>query len=606
MLLDIGGLDHAMQQIGIGIASQDSTSGGFAYRQSDTTIDLASTSDTNPFLTGVVFNDTAGNGEYQPGEGLSGVTIAVSGGDRRRPWMQAVTASSSRRAPTRSPPAGLPAPIARTVIIGNDNVRLNFDEDPNGATLAASSSGAVIGQLGTFTAIASGDTPSSYSARIDWGDGNDSFATLTANPDGTFSVQGSNTYASPGVYAVRVLITHLSDGQTIALNATADVGGSGGSGGSGPASPSPTPPASGGTTSGGSGQGSSNPGTPGSPGPTSPGTGTTTGTSQGSHHKKKHHKPAPIPGPRSISGATPAIRPGRSGANGSPVPGNPDASHRAVDSSSFPRFSLPDAQASRLASPSRARGTGRSRPGDRDDIREGRRSRGRAKARMEHEGSEDRAGYRTGDGHGRHGGGPGARRSDEGGSRRGPPPLRSGPIRPGDPLFRSGARAAPPRYRGPAQARRLLCRDQPARQGPGRLRRRQSLRRVVREVFNGGFNTNTAGLSLPSTDPFYPNSFGNRGIALLMLGRNQEALDSFQQAVNLWNRPWNYRGDMPPEPCRRLRGTGAGLSPAGPGRGSARGVQPGDRDRPVRPERLHGSRRRPDRPEPVRRGDRRL
>ena len=29
MLLDIGGLDHAMQQVGIGIASQDSTSGGF-------------------------------------------------------------------------------------------------------------------------------------------------------------------------------------------------------------------------------------------------------------------------------------------------------------------------------------------------------------------------------------------------------------------------------------------------------------------------------------------------------------------------------------------------------------------------------------------------
>jgi hypothetical protein len=275
-----------------------STSGGFAYRQTDTTIDLASTSDSNPFLTGVVFNDTAGNGEYEPGEGLSGVTIAVSGvgstttldaggySIELAPGTYTVTASGG----------GLPAPIARTVIIGNDNVRLNFDEDPNGATLTASSSGAVDGQLGTFTAIAAGDTPASYSARIDWGDGNDSFATLTADPDGTFSVQGSNTYDSPGVYAVRVLITHLSDGQTIALNATADVGGSGSPGGSGPASPTPTPPGPGGTTSGGSGQGSSSPGTPGSPGPTSPGTGTT-GTSQGSHHKKKHHKPAPHPRP---------------------------------------------------------------------------------------------------------------------------------------------------------------------------------------------------------------------------------------------------------------------------------------------------------------------
>jgi hypothetical protein len=299
MLLDIGGLDHAMQQIGIGIASQDSTSGGYDYRQTDTTIDLASTSDSDPFLTGVVFNDTTGNGEYEPGEGLSGVTIAVSGvgstttldaggySIELAPGTYTVTASGG----------GLPAPIARTVIIGNDNVRLNFDQDPNGATLAASPSGAVNGQLGTFTAIATGDTPSSYSARIDWGDGNDSFATLTANPDGTFSVQGSNTYASPGVYAVRVLITHLSDGQTIALNATADVGGSGGTGGSSPASPTPTPPAPGGTTSGGSGQGSTSSGTTGSSGQTSPDTGTTTGTGQGSHHKKKHHKPAPHPRP---------------------------------------------------------------------------------------------------------------------------------------------------------------------------------------------------------------------------------------------------------------------------------------------------------------------
>jgi tetratricopeptide (TPR) repeat protein len=41
------------------------------------------------------------------------------------------------------------------------------------------------------------------------------------------------------------------------------------------------------------------------------------------------------------------------------------------------------------------------------------------------------------------------------------------------------------------------------------------------------------------TDSYYPDSFGNRGIALLMLGRDQEALESFQRAVDLWSRPWN-------------------------------------------------------------------
>ena len=78
MLLDIGGQFHADRQVGIGIASQDTTSVGYLYRQTDTTIDMASTSNSNPFLTGVVFNDASGNGEYEPGEGLSGVTITVS------------------------------------------------------------------------------------------------------------------------------------------------------------------------------------------------------------------------------------------------------------------------------------------------------------------------------------------------------------------------------------------------------------------------------------------------------------------------------------------------------------------------------------------------
>ncbi len=46
---------------------------------------------------------------------------------------------------------------------------------------------------------------------------------MTPNANGGFGVSGSNTYAYPGVYEVRVLITHLSDGQTLALNATVTV-----------------------------------------------------------------------------------------------------------------------------------------------------------------------------------------------------------------------------------------------------------------------------------------------------------------------------------------------------------------------------------------------
>ncbi len=104
---------------------------------------------------------------------------------------------------------GLPAPIARTVVVGNDNVRLDFDENPNGALLDAAPTGTVSGSLGTFTAIASGDTAASYGARIDWGDGNASFATLTAESRRDVQRPGLEHVCQSGVYAVRVLVTHL-------------------------------------------------------------------------------------------------------------------------------------------------------------------------------------------------------------------------------------------------------------------------------------------------------------------------------------------------------------------------------------------------------------
>jgi hypothetical protein len=286
MLLDIGSLDQTMRQVGIGIASQDTSGTDFSYRQTDTTIDLAATSNTQPYLTGVVFDDAAGNGKYEPGAGLAGATISVAGvgstttmdaggyAIQLTPGTYTVTASGG----------GLPAPIQRTVVLGNDNVRLDFDENPNGAILDAEPSGMASGLLGTFTAIATGDTAASYSARIDWGDGNASIATLTANPNGTFNVQGSNEYASPGTYAVRVLITHLGDGQTVALNATVAVTGSTYSG---PAFPSPAYAGQGGSGSGSPIQGGSGQGNGGS------GVGTT--TTAGSHHRKHHPEPAHKP-----------------------------------------------------------------------------------------------------------------------------------------------------------------------------------------------------------------------------------------------------------------------------------------------------------------------
>jgi hypothetical protein len=227
MLLDIGGSQHALRQVGIGLSSQDTADGSSIDRETDTTIDLASTSDDDPFLTGVVFHDLAGNGEYEPGDGLGGVTITVSnvtstttldaGGYsiQLAPGTYTVTASG----------AGLPNPITRTVVIGNDNVRLNFDENPNGTTFSAIAGDNAAVTLGSFKALEAGDTAASYSGRIDWANGTDSTATLVPNGDGGFTVTGVAPYTADGTYAVRVLSTRLSDGQSIALNGAAVVTG---------------------------------------------------------------------------------------------------------------------------------------------------------------------------------------------------------------------------------------------------------------------------------------------------------------------------------------------------------------------------------------------
>ena len=76
MLLDAGGQLQAFHQAGVGIDLEGPQPGQTWIDL--TTVDMASTSDTRALLTGVVYNDAAANGLYQPGEGLTGVTIAVA------------------------------------------------------------------------------------------------------------------------------------------------------------------------------------------------------------------------------------------------------------------------------------------------------------------------------------------------------------------------------------------------------------------------------------------------------------------------------------------------------------------------------------------------
>jgi hypothetical protein len=122
-LLAIDAVFQGQRQVGIGVVQN----GGGPLRHYYT-IDTASTGDTRPFITGVAFNDGNGNGRYDAGEGLEGVTITVSGvgavgafstggySMQVGPGTYTVTASGG----------ALGAGVTQTVTVGGSNVRLNF------------------------------------------------------------------------------------------------------------------------------------------------------------------------------------------------------------------------------------------------------------------------------------------------------------------------------------------------------------------------------------------------------------------------------------------------------------------------------------------------
>jgi uncharacterized protein YkwD len=121
--LHLLGMNNSDESVGVGIVLNGTGTYGNYY-----TIDTGNTSDTRPFLTGVVFNDAAGTGKYEIGEALSGVTITVAGvgsvaafdtggySIHLNPGTYAVTASGGQ----------LGAPITQVVTVGATNVRLNF------------------------------------------------------------------------------------------------------------------------------------------------------------------------------------------------------------------------------------------------------------------------------------------------------------------------------------------------------------------------------------------------------------------------------------------------------------------------------------------------
>jgi len=126
-------LDPDFREIGIGIVTGVFAAGGYNYNAVMTTQDFAdSDADPGPFLLGVVYRDTNGNGFYDLGEGTSNVTVMPASG--------AYYAISSASGGYAIPLTGLSETLAvsfsggpltatftKTVSLTGQNVALDFE-----------------------------------------------------------------------------------------------------------------------------------------------------------------------------------------------------------------------------------------------------------------------------------------------------------------------------------------------------------------------------------------------------------------------------------------------------------------------------------------------
>jgi hypothetical protein len=93
--------------------------------------------------------------------------------------------------------------------------------------VAAKAGVAFTGAVATFSDADPNGTASDFTATIDWGDGQRSAGTITANGQGGFNVSGTNTYASAGSFPIHVLVqdlgltdVNLTNTATVAKTAT--------------------------------------------------------------------------------------------------------------------------------------------------------------------------------------------------------------------------------------------------------------------------------------------------------------------------------------------------------------------------------------------------
>jgi uncharacterized protein YkwD len=123
-LLAIGSMFLLQNQVGVGIVL-----GGSGPYSDYYTIDTAAGTNTQPFITGVVFNDVNGNGKYDVGEGLGGVVVTVAGVGSTTTFGSGGYSLQVAPGTYRVTISGgsLSSPMTQVITVGVSNFRLNFN-----------------------------------------------------------------------------------------------------------------------------------------------------------------------------------------------------------------------------------------------------------------------------------------------------------------------------------------------------------------------------------------------------------------------------------------------------------------------------------------------
>ncbi|MBX9700028.1 MAG: CAP domain-containing protein, partial [Acetobacteraceae bacterium] len=122
-------LNDGFKEIGTGLALGE-------YRGSTgaTATEVFARSGTGSFLTGVAFDDRDGDRFYDPGEGLGGLSVQISGGGgtfQTTTWGSGgyqIKLAAGTYSVTFSG-GGLASPVTKSVTIGSANVKLDLDTD---------------------------------------------------------------------------------------------------------------------------------------------------------------------------------------------------------------------------------------------------------------------------------------------------------------------------------------------------------------------------------------------------------------------------------------------------------------------------------------------